>query len=56
MGDIHTFGQTLLASIQAIGYLQVAIIIIIDIILFRVHPVLGLLATLATFAYFMNWI
>lgn len=56
MDSIQTLAQTLLASIQAMGYITFAIVIIVDMILFRIHPILGVFATIATFAYLVHWI
>lgn len=51
--DTTTFshiGTTIVTSIQNIGYVTFAIMVIVDIILYRVHPVLGFLGTLFLFA------
>jgi|JI10StandDraft_1071094.scaffolds.fasta_scaffold40619_5 hypothetical protein len=56
MESIQTLAQTLLTSIQAMGYITFAIVIIVDMILFRIHPILGVFATIATFAYLVHWI
>lgn len=56
MTDLLNLWNIVLSSIQAIGYIQFAIIVVIDILLWRVHPVLGLIGTLITFAYLVNWI
>lgn len=42
--------NTVLASILSVGYLPFAIMVIINIVLYRVHPVLGFLGTLFLFA------
>ncbi len=51
-----TIWNTLVLTIQTIGYVQFGIIIIVDILLWRVHPVLGIIAALLTFSFLMHWI
>ena len=53
--DIQNFVETIMSSIENIGYITFAVIILIDIILWRISAVLGLLGVLLTFAYLMNW-
>lgn len=48
--------HTVLTSIQAMGYIPFIVLLIVDMLLWRVHPVLGLIATLLTFAYLVHWI
>ena len=48
--SLNNIGHTILVSIQSIGYIPFAVMIIVDIILYRVHPVLGFLGTLFLFA------
>ena len=43
-------GNTILTSIKSVGYLWFAVMVIIDIILYRIHPILGFLGTLFLFA------
>ena len=39
-----------MSQIAAIGYLPFAIMIIVNIVLYKIHPVLGFLGTLFVFA------
>jgi hypothetical protein len=49
------FFTKVLATIQSIGYVYFALIIIADIILWKIHPVLGVLGVLFTFAFLLGW-
>lgn len=42
--------NTVLTSIHNIGYVQFAVMVIVNIVLYRLHPVLGFLGTLFLFA------
>jgi len=42
--------HTILGQILAIGYVPFAIMVIVNIILYKLHPVLGFLGTLFLFA------
>ena len=42
--------HTISAQIVAIGYIPFGIMVIVNIVLYRVHPVLGFLGTLFLFA------
>ncbi len=50
MGTLNHASGTVLATIQNIGYVPFAIMVIVDIVLYRLHPVLGFLGTLFLFA------
>ncbi len=56
MNEMQTLSAAIVDSIQAMGYIKFAIVILIVVILFRVHTLLGLLAGIITFAYLVNWI
>lgn len=51
-----TIINTILASIEAFGYVKFASFVIADIVLWRIHPILGLLGTLFTFALLLHLI
>lgn len=53
--SISELANIVLASIQALGYINFVILLVIDIVLFRLHPVLGLLAVIATAGYLFGW-
>ena len=55
-GTLSHIGDTVLATIQSIGYFPFAIMVIVNIVLYRVHPVLGFLGTLFLFAILMHLI
>lgn len=55
-GTLTHFGTTVLATIQSIGYIPFAIMVIVNIILYRVHPIIGFLGTLFLFAILTNLI
>ena len=44
----------ILATIQHIGFLYFALLILADIILWKIHPVLGLLGVAFTFALLLG--
>lgn len=46
----------MLASIQAMTYLYFGIVVIVNLILYRVHPFIGLAGTVLLIAYLMHWI
>ena len=50
MTSMTAMFDKVLAVIQHIGYLYFALLILIDIILWKIHPVLGLAGVLFTFA------
>lgn len=43
-------GTTVLTTIKNIGYIPFAIMVIVNIVLYRLHPILGFLGTLFLFA------
>jgi hypothetical protein len=43
-------GATILSTIASIGYVPFAILVVINIVLYRLHPVLGFLGSLFLFA------
>lgn len=49
------FFTKVLATIQNIGYIYFLLIIVADIILWKIHPVLGVLGVLFTFAFLLGW-
>ena len=49
MDTVTHVGQTVLVTIQNIGYIPFAIMVIVNIVLYRLHPVLGFLGTLFLF-------
>ncbi len=50
MTTLNHVWATVLASIQSIGYVPFAVMVIVNIVLYRLHPVLGFLGTLFLFA------
>ncbi len=50
MDTVNHVGQTVLATIQSIGYIPFGVMVIVNIVLYRLHPVLGFLGTLFLFA------
>lgn len=49
------FFSKVLDVIQSIGYVYFLLIIVADVILYRIHPVLGVLGVLFTFAFLLGW-
>ena len=47
---LSNVSHTIMSQIAAIGYLPFAIMIIVNIVLYKIHPVLGFLGTLFVFA------
>ena len=47
---LSNVSHTIMGQITAIGYVPFAIMIIVNIVLYKVHPVLGFLGTLFLFA------
>ena len=54
MSNLTTIWNTILGSIASLGYVQFAVMVIVNIILYRIHPVLGFLGTLFLFALLTN--
>lgn len=50
MDTLSHVGATVLATIQNIGYVPFALMVVVNIVLYRLHPVLGFLGTLFLFA------
>lgn len=50
MGTLNHVGETVLTTIQNIGYIPFGIMVLVNIVLYRLHPVLGFLGTLFLFA------
>jgi hypothetical protein len=50
MDTLTHVGHTVLTTIQSIGYIPFAIMVVVNIVLYRLHPVLGFLGTLFLFA------
>lgn len=50
------FFTKVITTIQNIGYLYFLLIIIADVILWKIHPVLGVLGVLFTFAFLLGWL
>ncbi len=51
-----TFLNTLYASILVLGWIKFGIIVIIDLILWRIHPLIGLAGLILLIAYLAHWI
>ncbi|MBP7804716.1 MAG: hypothetical protein KA052_00650 [Candidatus Pacebacteria bacterium] len=51
MGSLSNIGSTISASIHSIGYFWFAVMILINIVLYRIHPILGFLGTLFLFGW-----
>ncbi len=49
MASLTLVWNTILATIQSVGYIWFAVMVIINIVLYRIHPVLGILGTLFLF-------
>lgn len=56
MATIQLFLQTIWASILVLGWVKVAIAIIIIAVISRMQPLLGLLAAILFIAYLAHWI
>lgn len=52
----QNFLQTIWASILVLGWVKVAIIVVVIAILSRMQPLLGLLGTVLFVAYLLHWI
>jgi hypothetical protein len=50
MGTLHNVGDTVVTSIHSMGYFSFGVMVLVNIILYRLHPVLGFLGTLFLFA------
>jgi hypothetical protein len=50
MANLSNIWNTILGSIASLGYVQFAVMVIVNIILYRIHPVMGFLGTLFLFA------
>ncbi len=50
MDTLNHVWATVLTTIQAIGYVPFAVMVIVTIVLYRLHPVLGFLGVLFLFA------
>ncbi len=50
MTSLTHIWNTVLGTIASIGYLQFAVMVIVNIVLYRIHPVVGFLGTLFLFA------
>ncbi len=50
MESLAHIGATVLATIHNIGYVPFGVMVIVNIVLYRLHPVLGFLGTLFLFA------
>jgi len=50
MTTLTSVWKTVMATILKVGYLPFAIMVIVNIVLYRIHPVLGFLGTLFLFA------
>ena len=48
--------QTIWASLVVLGLLKVAVFVIIDAILWRLQPLIGLLGFVLFIAYLLHWI
>lgn len=51
-----TYLQTIVASIQALGFFPSLIVLTVNLILWRIEPIAGLIATLLTLGYLLHWI
>ncbi len=56
MTFIQTLLQTIWASILVLGWVKVAIIVVIIALLSRAQPLLGLLGAAIFIAYLLHWI
>ncbi|MEI6316310.1 MAG: hypothetical protein WCO65_01120 [bacterium] len=50
MSNLSNISHTISVSIASIGYVPFGIMVIVNIILYKLHPVLGFLGTLFLFA------
>lgn len=53
---LNNLVDAILATIQTVGFVPFAIMVVINIILYRFHPVLGFLGTLFLFAWLVGLI
>lgn len=56
MTTLTSVWNTILLTVQHMGYFPFAVLVIVNIILYRVHPVLGILGTLFLFAILAGFI
>ncbi len=56
MFDIINAINTITATVMNLGYVRFGIIIVVNLILWRLNGLLGLIATIVTFAYLLNLI
>jgi hypothetical protein len=49
------FFAKVFATIQSVGYVYFSLIILADILLWKIHPVLGILGVLFTFSFLLGW-
>ena len=54
--SLASIWATVLATIQVVGYLKLGLMVVVDIILWKIHPVLGVIGALLIFAFLMQWI
>lgn len=55
-GTLGNVGDRILSTIQSVGFIPFAIMVVVNIVLYRVHPVLGFLGTLFLFAFLVGLI
>lgn len=51
MSTLTSIGHTVSASIHSIGTIPFVVMILVNIVLYRLHPVLGFLGTLFLFGW-----
>ena len=56
MTTLNTMFNSIMATIASVGYIPFAVMVVITIILYRFHPVLGILGTLFLFAWLVGLI
>ncbi len=56
MQSLQQIAQDILVRIQDLGYVVFFVLLVADIILYRIHPVLGFLGSLFIFAILLGFI
>ena len=52
--SITDFFNTVVASVQAIGYIWFFVLVLADIVLWRIHPALGVIGAILLIAYLLG--
>ena len=55
MNTLLSLWHTIVAAVAHVGYVKFLILVIASVILWRIHPVLGILGVLFTFAILLGF-